>query len=73
MSKVGVISRNSCLGETVLGRGHNVCFYANIQKIIPTFSYLSDRVCSIFNGAGKCCLAHGLRQLSRQVKAMSDL
>ena len=29
------------------------------------FSYLLDRVCSIFSGAGKFCLAHGLRQLTR--------
>ena len=31
-------------------------------------SYLRDRVCSIFNGAGKFCLAHGLRQLTREAK-----
>ena len=27
-----------------------------------------DRVCSIFSGAGKFCLAHGLRQLTRDAK-----
>ena len=32
------------------------------------FSYLGDRVCFIFSGAGKFCLAHGLRQLTRDVK-----
>ena len=26
------------------------------------FSYLWDRVCSFFSGAGKFCLAHGLGQ-----------
>ena len=31
------------------------------------FPYLLDRVCSIFSGAGKFCLAHGLRQLTRHV------
>ena len=30
---------------------------------------LRDRVCSIFSGAGKCCLAHGLRKLTRDVKS----
>ena len=28
------------------------------------FSKLRDRVCSIFSGTGKFCLAHGLRQLT---------
>ena len=31
--------------------------------------YLGDRVCSIFSGAGKFCLAHRLRQLTRDVKS----
>ena len=31
-------------------------------------SYLGDRVCSIFSGAGKFCLAHGLRQLTCDIK-----
>ena len=31
-------------------------------------SYLWDRVCSIFSGAGKFCLAHGPGQLTRDVK-----
>ena len=30
-----------------------------------TISYLWDRIHSIFSGAGKFCLAHGLRQLGR--------
>ena len=34
-------------------------------------SYLRDRAGSIFSGAGKFCLAHGLRQLKRDPK--SDL
>ena len=33
------------------------------------FSYLLDRVCSIFSGASKFCLAHGLRQLTRDYKS----
>ena len=33
--------------------------------LAKSFSYLWDRVCSIFRGAGKFCLAHGLRQLTR--------
>ena len=32
------------------------------------FSYLWNGVCSILSGAGKFCLAHGLRQLSRDAK-----
>ena len=32
------------------------------------FSYLRNRVCSIFSVAGKFCLAHGLRQLTCDVK-----
>ena len=28
-----------------------------------------DRVCSIFSGAGKFCLVHGLRQLTRDFKS----
>ena len=31
-------------------------------------SYLRDRLCSTFSGAGKFCLAHGLRQLTRDMK-----
>ena len=34
-----------------------------------TFSYLCDRACSVFSGAGKFCLAHGHRQLTRDVKS----
>ena len=34
-----------------------------------TFSFLSDNVCFIFSGAGKFCLAYGLRQLTRDVKS----
>ena len=37
--------------------------------MIKTFPYLWDRVCSIFNDAGKFCLAHGLRQLTRDTKS----
>ena len=33
------------------------------------FLYLRDRVCSIFSGAGKFCLAHGLRQLAQDTKS----
>ena len=33
-------------------------------RIMPiSYSYLKDRVCSIFSNAGKFCFAHGLRQL----------
>ena len=32
-------------------------------------SYLLDRVYSIFSGAGKFCLAYGLRQLTRDTKS----
>ena len=28
------------------------------------FSYIRNRVCSIYSGTGKFCLAHGLRQLT---------
>ena len=35
------------------------------------FSYLWDKVCSIFRGAGKFCLAHRLRQLTRDT--LSDV
>ena len=31
--------------------------------------YLWDRVCSMFGGAGKFCLAHGLRQLTHDFKS----
>ena len=31
--------------------------------------YLRDRVCSIFSGARKLCLAHGLRQLTQDTKS----
>ena len=34
-----------------------------------SFSYLRDRVCFIFSGAGKFCFAHGLRQLTCDVKS----
>ena len=34
-----------------------------------TFSHLRDRVCSIFSSAGKFCLAHALRQLTRDKKS----
>ena len=30
--------------------------------------YLRDRVCSSFSGAGKFCLGHGVRQLTRDVR-----
>ena len=30
-------------------------------------------LCSIFSGAGKYCLAHGLRQLRRDVKMTSKI
>ena len=33
------------------------------------FSFLWDRVCSIFSGARKFCVAHGLRQLIRDTKS----
>ena len=33
-----------------------------------SFSYLWDRVCSSFSGVGKAYFAHGLRQLTRDVK-----
>ena len=32
------------------------------------FSFLRDRICSIFGGAGNFCLAHGPGQLTRDVK-----
>ena len=32
-------------------------------------SYLGDRVRSIFSGAGKFCLAYGLRQFTRDIKS----
>ena len=35
---------------------------------MPICSYLYDRVCPIFSGAGKFCLAPGLRQLTRDIK-----
>ena len=35
---------------------------------LQSFSYLWDKVCSVFSGAGKFCLAHGPRQLTRDVK-----
>ena len=35
-----------------------------------TCSYLWDRVCSTFSGAGKFCLAHGLSQLTRYVTSV---
>ena len=35
--------------------------------VILILTTLRDRVCSIFSGAGKFCLAHGLRQLTRDV------
>ena len=34
------------------------------QENVFRFSYLSDRVCSNFSGAGKFCLAHGLKVTS---------
>ena len=37
-------------------------------RLWETFFYLRDRICSIFSGPGKFCLAHGLRQLTRDVK-----
>ena len=33
------------------------------------FSYLCDRICSIFSGAGKFRLAHRLKQLTRNVNS----
>ena len=39
------------------------------REKVQTLSYLWDGVCSIFSGAGKFCLAHGLRQLKRDVKS----
>ena len=38
-----------------------------IQK--NKLSYLWDRVCSKSSGAGKFCLAHGPRQLTRDIKS----
>ena len=37
-------------------------------KLSYLFSYLWDRICSILSGAGKFCLAHGLKQLAHDVK-----
>ena len=34
-------------------------------------SYLCERVCSIFSGAGKFCLAQGLRQLNATLNMTS--
>ena len=36
-------------------------------------SYIWDRVCSIFSGAGKCFLTHGLRHFTRDVKSDSRI
>ena len=45
----------------------------NSPQVQDFFSYLWDRVCSIFSGAGKFCLAHGLRHLTRDVKETSEV
>ena len=41
----------------------------SVSEGFPYYSYLWDRMCSIFNGTGKFCLAHELRQLTRHVKS----
>ena len=40
-------------------------FFQKRTTFVTFFSYLWDRLCSIFSSAGKFCLAHGLRQLTR--------
>ena len=39
------------------------------RRVNIQISYLRDRVCSIYSGAGKFCLAHRLRQLKRDTKS----
>ena len=39
------------------------------EIVIPCFSNLCNRLCSILSGAGKFCLANGLRLLTRDVKS----
>ena len=38
-------------------------------EVSRAISYLGDRVCSIFSGAGKFYLIHGLRQLTHDAKS----
>ena len=40
-----------------------------LTELITAFSYLWDRICSNFSCAGKFCLAHGLRQLTRDTES----
>ena len=40
-----------------------------LQEVSMFFSYLWDRICPIFSGAGKFCLSHGLGQLTGLVKS----
>ena len=37
------------------------------SKGLLYFSYLCDSICSIYSGTGKFCLAHGRKQLTRDV------
>ena len=46
-----------------------VHIFRHDDVVCKHFSNLRDRVCSIFSGAGKFCLAHGLGQLARSVKS----
>ena len=41
-----------------------------VVDIVIGFSYLLDRVCSIFSGAGKFCPAHGTRDASSDVSCL---
>ena len=40
-----------------------------MASTLTTISYLLDRIYSILSGAGKICPAHGLGQLTRDVKS----
>ena len=45
------------------------CHTTYVVREETGLSYLFDRICSIFSGAGKFCLALGLGQLTRDVKS----
>ena len=58
-----------CFIPAVTGLMHAFIVTEVTRIMWSVVSYLRDRVCSIFICAGKFCLAHGLRQLTHDIKS----
>ena len=53
----------------VVCNSNNMVFLTYETEFVLFLAMLWDRICSIFSDAGKFCIAHGLRQLTHNVKS----